>query len=670
MANQKHNSQWLRAAFVVPEDGMDDEMVAASIFTPAANIFQDTTLGGNFAINTLPQFSIYTDPPDPAAENSPLYPGGKGMGRYYYEAYDSNAQDINFQFGVPQFNSLTDFFSQFYSVRNSGLVRNGRGDSVLFKLFSLAGYVLTFPLHAYVLVGTVVTKFLFNKPLTKFYYLKETMPIYWNGVGTMLNRIAGNMGLVPDMRPEDYATDARDLTNAQIQNYRSLLPDIFRTSIDGNDVTGIDVYAISTRAQRYAMAYEERLNATFDSAADFSDLRSKIKALNAAKMSISPEVGAAEPTLANAVARYLGTDRAKPDVTEEEYIAASGTNVGTDDKKSVDEPAEAAQGLTSSDEGSSDPSNWWNHLMSQFREGGSWLTLRTDYGGALGESFSTSTTESEVASKMNSVTNTSRITKFNIAGGNIGSGVVASSIETALGMVRDVIEGTLNGVGLGGLMALAGNGYVDIPKIIDQSTANLPTETYTIKLRSPAGDPLSRFQSLYFPLACILMGALPRSVGPQSYYTPFMCQVFGQGRLQIRNGVISSVQITRGVGNVGFNQSKQPLGIDVQITVTDLSNVLHVPVTAGMTPIDLLNTDSIQNMIFGDETAYGDYMATLTGVGMIEQVFVTRRLRRNFRNALLDLNQWRTPSHFAQWVANGNPAGRLVQALSRATDRP
>ncbi|MCM2248804.1 hypothetical protein, partial [Klebsiella pneumoniae] len=76
----------------------------------------------------------------------------------------------------------------------------------------------------------------------------------------------------------------------------------------------------------------------------------------------------------------------------------------------------------------------------------------------------------------------------------------------------------------------------------------------------------------------ILAGALPLSNGKQTYGQPFLCEMYSRGRQNIRLGMIESVQISRGVGNMGWRPDGKMLACDVTITVKDLSKVMHMPV--------------------------------------------------------------------------------------------
>lgn len=56
--------------------------------------------------------------------------------------------------------------------------------------------ILSWKLLAVHLLG-VGLRFAMGKPSSKFYYLKPTMPLYWNAVNSIVNQIAVNRGIVP-----------------------------------------------------------------------------------------------------------------------------------------------------------------------------------------------------------------------------------------------------------------------------------------------------------------------------------------------------------------------------------------------------------------------------------------------------------------------------------------
>ena len=93
--------------------------------------FTDSSLGGNIAINPVPQPSRLTDP---RIRNRRR--GGKrvtlaydinvGMGPWYSETIDDNADILQLQFGVKEFNSLVTFWSRSVDYATSVIVNTGR----------------------------------------------------------------------------------------------------------------------------------------------------------------------------------------------------------------------------------------------------------------------------------------------------------------------------------------------------------------------------------------------------------------------------------------------------------------------------------------------------------------------------------------------------------------
>ena len=217
-----------------------------------------------------------------------------------------------------------------------------------------------------------------------------------------------------------------------------------------------------------------------------------------------------------------------------------------------------------------------------------------------------------MSQKLNGVSSQFREARFSMADGNIFGGII-NDIQNA---VTDVVIGGADGVTLGfaGLVAgLGGSGYIDIPKHWQSSNANLPRGSYKIRLISPYNNPVSRMMSIWIPFYMLLAGALPRSIGHQSYTSPYYCQIYDRGRLQSKLAMIESVSISRGVSNLGFDINGQALAVDVQFNVVDLSSIMHMPISSG----GLTETD----MAMDDDNITMDYLNVLAGMDLYSQIY-------------------------------------------------
>ena len=725
---------WVKQSFMMDSSNIDGEDALYRVFTTAAYKFADTTPGGNAAINPPPQFTRYADMKTGGnSGGAPLQDYSRGMGRYYSEAIDDNAVHAIMRFGVPAYNSLTSFFTNFYNAEASAMARTGRGTSLFFKAGQVVGLIVGIVPRSLLFMGDVI-KWFAGRPASKYYYMKPAMPLYWNSVATMLNTIAVNMGVLPPLvgTPQNFVNDpsqendtspiAASTLNAYM---RQQLPDIFT---DSGNVGGIDVYSIATKYQRLYHAFRE---AGYD--ALLASGASKMLASGASKNGIvdPTAIENLRTTLANFVSNpvtpvtkfggltsyvsaYIGianqtayspgSDQYHQTDVNNSPVSGSGSSAGGSSPSpggtttggsgstaagastaAANQPATSvamntgALGATESiyKPGGNAPfeESYWkafgDFLWAELQDGGAFVSFRVDGSGTIGESFSTQVKEAEIQSKINSMSASAASTRFDLADGNLGGGLIGKTIEGVLGAVKDVVAGVASGIGVRGIAAaLAGNAFVEIPKVWDSSSANLPTADFTIQLRSPYGNKMSRLLNLYLPLCMILAGALPISTGKQSYTAPFLCEVYVRGRMTCRLGMINSLSITRGTGNIGWTDEGEPLGIDINFSVVDLSNVMFMPIAANFTAFQAVteavgdalggNTGkavagSLATSTWDDDNAFTDYMAVLGSLTMVDQVSRYRQWKLRLTQQAAKFNAWKSAGHFASWMGGTWP---------------
>jgi len=678
------DASWIRHSFRLPTDSKGNPLIEAvdlqqRIASSARLKFVDTTPGGNYAINPPPQFTRSADPKVRGRFN-----GGtgllsyKGMGRYYSEAIDDNSQIIHMRFGVAQFNSLTQFFTGFYDTGAGQLARTGRANSAFYLIGRAAGFVvsiMSWQLLAVHALG-VGARFAFGMPSSKFYYLKPTMPLYWNAVATMLNQIAVNRGIVPRLGGADQAdlNGGYQFDDAAREKMHKLMPDVINKS------GSIDVYALANRAQRLAFADIQNQRAAADSDLSFDQMVQKF---------YGPVLVEKRPVWQQYLDKWFGAGASQPVVdgegTATEQLGAASAN----------------------DDG------FFDFLKAELEDGGAFASFRVNSTGQVSESFSSSTRQSDLQNKMNSTSSQSRSTMFSIAGGNIDDGIVGKTLGAVMQAAKDFASGVSTQFGVAGIAALGGAAFTDIPEHWESSVATLPQSSYTIHLTSAYGNPLSQLFNIHLPLCMLLAGALPLSTGKQSYTSPFLVELYDQGRCQTRLGIIDSLTVTRGTTSLGFNNDGNVMGVDVTFTVKDLSSIMHMPInqgfsmgaalagakiggvaggavglgaggvvgavagaTAGAAAGTAIGTgiDAIGNAAkafqgtFDEDTVFSDYMGVLAGLGLADQIYQWRKLKLNLTKQMGNFESWTSPARWASFAGDTLPA-RLASAVFKGTQR-
>ena len=646
--NEQRDSDWIRYALFIPQrkggvgSAKTDFDRPGREFTHTNLFFSDTSLGGNRAINPKPQFNDITDPISPSLLVA-LTKSGKvtetksyGMGRYYGEAIESNARRIYMQFGIPGFNSLSNFFTNFYDIQQGQLMNTGTMYKTFFTIGKWIGYITLFPV-----VFTLNTSvFLYkaaasiqNRPLSKFYYVKPNMFLYWSAVTTMVNALAVNMRLIQGIDQNDKTlTDGKTdvgLKPSDVLTLNKLLPDIFK-----NDKGGIDIFNVATRYQRLLDAHNKAIADIYDSADTEVEIEAKIQAWMAAPF-IKSSPQKAKP-FSEMVTEYMksgqatgeGTDDANGSITTNNTNGASPANgatanttpqPGATDNSFIDSATKLWSGL------SHNLFKFKNYATAELQQGGAYVCFNVDHSQTVNESFSNSTRQSDIASSMNDISKSTRQKLFNFANGNLGGGLIGEVISGITGAIVGLVAGGLHVVKADGLAALGGKAFVDIPEMWDDSDGSFANASYNITLRSPYGNPTSIFINILVPLAMLLAGALPRSTGRNSWTSPMLCKLWDPGRCQVDIGIIDSITITRGTGNNGWNLINQATGIDVSFSVKNLSKMLHMPVVSDTSFEEKVEQALGISGIFDEPNNFTNYMAILSGLGVNDQTMFSSK---------------------------------------------
>ncbi len=652
--NRLHDHEWLRHAFMISHDTQTDSrgdpleediVIRTRFFTPAALKFADTSLGGNMVINPLPQFTRTMDP-----RVKGLYAPSEGMGRMYSDMIDDNKRYITMIFGFGQHNSLSSFYKGMYSGPMSAIANTGRGEPVLFQAGKAIGFIVGHlsPWLILYSVGSAFVNWATGVSSSKYYFFKPGMATYWNAVTGIANDIAVKTQLITRAvsPPVGSPGNGMELTDADIREIHKGMPDLIDSYNEATgEGNGINVYAVATKYQRMQRrafkALEMRYN-TQDAPWSMGETSMRSMAIDVTNTVQNALAGPNIKRPKRSFVQYLEDWSTKgPGTLGGAQLAQSQITVNEDGSLSgaVDDKSDllTEKSITLAPDESA-LASWSEFLAAELDDGAQYVSFRVENTGDVSESFSSQVAESEILTKINSMSGASRETRFSIADGNIDDGIAGKFIGGALSAVKDLAGGVVEGLGFGGLKVLGGNAFADIPRHWVQASSQMPTMNYTVRLFSVYGNRYAKFMNIWLPLSMLLAGALPLSTGPHSYTSPFLCQLFDRGRAQTRLGIIDSMQITRGRSNLAFNKVGEPSAVEVNFTVAELSTVLHMPIQQGFNPTNI-------TQIFDHESIYHDYISVLSSLSLAEQIYVGERLKLGLTRYLKNVDSYFSVPH-------------------------
>lgn len=652
--------EWAKSTFIIGDkdivDGDDYKkwIRANRYFTSASFKFTSTSPGMNVAVNPKPQFTRFCDIRNPGKINSrrkdnySIEPSisqyGLGMGDYYSEAYDDNEQRIFLRFGVPTYQPLTAWLAKSFDIDKVILQNRGVITSTLIKAIGVVA--MFFAISRASLLAFGIFSFRVITQDNRFYTFKSTMYIYWATVENILNQMVARRTMLPYVlsdyayKLDNFMNKEQRITDQFISNIHEFIPNL----ID-KETGRISVFALALRAQSafnnvYKADYEK--NKDLPLASDFTGYQDTGNTSHDTYFTNrKSEPSLFTKYLFDTAYELLCKDR--KDINSE-VLTTNPDNTNTVNTKSLiemdfdkidengvpieinldpNDPLDTVESRIQQNINKKKEviNNYGDYLLAELSEGAAFAVFNVEHTGSVGESFSNSTTNNPIETTFNSLSSKAR-NMLDILSSASSIPIIGDTMkflaDTSAKVVSEITFGLANP-----LLALAYGVNITMPKIWESSAATLPRASYKIKLISPYGNAYSQLFNIYLPLAMILAGSLPRSTGSSTYTSPFICQLFDRGRVNINLGIIDNVSITRGTSNLAFTKSGHPNAIDVDISIANLDEILALDITSN--GIITRALDQLDPKF--DDTPFVSYINTITGVDVYHQIYKIPMLR-------------------------------------------
>lgn len=253
----------------------------------------------------------------------------------------------------------------------------------------------------------------------------------------------------------------------------------------------------------------------------------------------------------------------------------------------------------------------FNKLFSPYYNCTAWYC---DSDNSISDSFTNETTESMIASKVNSLSEYGRELNFLLG---TASGITGVQLDKISGMeninsndnIISQFSSKLSGYGTAGnifsslinsIQTVAAGGKIIFPELWSGSSFS---RSYSIKLKfaSPDGDDLSIYLNIIVPILHLLGFVLPReSTTSHGYISPFLVRAFYKGLFNVDMGIITDLNIEKGKEGA-WTKSGIPTVVDVSFTIKDLYDDMYMS-----------NKKAYRNIILMD------YIGNLCGININE----------------------------------------------------
>lgn len=217
-------------------------------------------------------------------------------------------------------------------------------------------------------------------------------------------------------------------------------------------------------------------------------------------------------------------------------------------------------------------------------------------------------------------------TSQDIVGG--AANALATGDTSALfgGLMKAGKKLALGAAGLVSQLALikGGAARIDLPEVWDSSSFS---RSYSLNFDcySPYGAPLCKLETWGIMLAFWLTATMPRQVGSFSYVEPFVLRIVMPGKFNINYGIVESLSIERGEERDDWsNTDNLPKTVKFSINIKDFQPAVLLPQASRS--LFKMGYESLF-----PASGFAEYMATVSGLSLADQMDWKKRLGRAFR---------------------------------------
>ena len=647
---------WLRIGNSPSTEAYDEDALKYQYRSSVFSELMDTSIGGHYTIN--PQYS-WGPTSDMhyrgrMGDSKVFHPGEEavniGLGRYYSEAINSNSKvrTLIIEAGIPEFKPFFSYIVGAVDVTLASIVSSGR-TTFWYNLGRAAGRTVTFIAFPVFTAFWMVADYALTKIVgyddPRYYHFRPVMPQFFGKMNTILNTLAADAGILTGVNTLSKVFGAKDAPptevgrtveiNSQDKEFLAAqLPHLFKND-DKIGVSGlIDVAGIVGSFQLMIKKNLEQEQLAFESGNPdyFTGIIDK---------RTSPGTNAFMDSL-----RGLESFKDKdPFAVPSEKLPDSKTSKGLDpsDLKYIKPNKDTYKKARLPHDNTSWLKSFAQYYKSTVDTGLSVLPIQVDYIGASTDTFQNTIKDIPLAGILNGSSKRIREARFSISDGNVFGDAIQSIVQAG----ADVVKGLLD-AGTFGLTsvtsALNGNGMLDFPKMWDDSSTQLATHSFKLRLNSPYNNKISNLLDIYLPLSALLSMMLPNQIGRSAYGSPYILKGFMQGVFNSDMCMMTSLTITRGAGNLGFNSSHAPTDLEVTFTLTDLSPVISSPTPNGIMGMYELSLD--------DYSGFNRYSKILTGQSYEYSKFISKKAMLRLSKQSANLDSMFSPEYWGRVVGD------------------